>query len=609
MADAFPLNWELDSLYPNPETDEFRVLVDGLRDSLRSLADEDWPVAGGTDESRSAWADLLELYSDVQYRLTSLTAFVECHAAADAGNHTFRRYEAELSALGPLMTAIRTNLEFALQTAGDEDFDAFLNGNAVLEEHAFFLATARRSAGFRLPRELELLAADLSVDGLHAWSRLYDAVAGDLRVPVMERGELVEKSPGQISLESPERSVRENCFFAANRAWAGIADLCAEALNHIAGSRLSKYRRLGIDPLEYPLHLNRMSRATLETMWATVQQRKPVLVRFLEKKAELLGIERLAWWDLQAPLTVSGRQSPAGLPYDQACRLTIDALAHFSPGFGEFAQMAIERRWVEVEDRPGKRQGGFCTDLPAHGESRIFMTYTGTVDGMATLAHEIGHAYHSHLLRDRPMLLRDYPMNLAETASTFAEAVLGERRLEQASSPVDELCLLDEMLSDAVAFLMNIHARFLFEEAFHRERAAGEVSVDRLNELMTQAQRTACMDALAADGWNPLFWASKLHFYIADWPFYNFPYTFGYLLSLGLFGMARGTADFPARFDGFLVATGCQQTETAVLECFGHDLTAETFWHLSLDVVEQRVSRFLELADSVLAGRGLVEGV
>src|SRR6185369_16503300 len=125
--------------------------------------------------------------------------------------------------------------------------------DAWLKQNAFFLRQRRKNARMRLPKAEELLAADLAVDGLHAWGRMYDRVSGDLRVKVMERGEVVEKSPGQIRLDSSERAIRENNFFAADKAWKTVADHCADALNHISGTRLTLYRRLGLtDHLDMP---------------------------------------------------------------------------------------------------------------------------------------------------------------------------------------------------------------------------------------------------------------------------------------------------------------------------------------------------------------------
>ena len=599
MAGKYPLVWDLDSLYPNPQTAEFRAIVDAYAARLRTLAASSDNLPEVADDAAIAqqWADFIEQYSAVDSDATSIDTFIGCHAAADATNKTYQQFEAELAALGPLRSKIATNVEFAFQAPDEKTLDAFIGRHETLKSNAYFLKLRRRNAALRLPREQELLAADLDVDGLHAWSRLYDRLSGELQVSVMERGEVVEKSPGQVHFDSAHRADRENNFCAANKAWATMADTCADALNHIAGSRLTKYRRLGVDHLAAPLNLNHMRRETLDTMWSVISERKSCLADYLSAKAKLLGQEKLAWFDLQAPLPSSGT-SGSRLSYDNACDLVIDSFNEFSPEFGEFAQMILENSWVEVEDRPGKRQGGFSTDLPTAQQTRIFMTFTNTVDSMSTLAHEIGHSYHSWLLRDQPVFLRDYPMNLAETASTFAEAVLGENRLAATESKAEKLTLLDNMLSDSMAFLMNIHARFLFEDRLHQERAAGEVSSDRLSELMVDAQKTAYLDSLTDDGWNPYFWVSKLHFYIAGWPFYNFPYTFGYLLSLGTFAMAKDEPDFSAKFRNFLMATGSHDTEEAVQSTLGYDLRERDFWNRSLDIVEQRVQQFVELSES-----------
>ncbi|MCY2963107.1 MAG: M3 family metallopeptidase, partial [Planctomycetota bacterium] len=211
--------------------------------------------------------------------------------------------------------------------------------------------------------------------------------------------------------------------------------------------------------------------------------------------------------------------------------------------------MSVEKCWIEAENRAGKRQGAFCTGLPTLRESRVFMTFTNSFDNVSTLAHELGHAYHSWELRKQPLFLQDYPMNLAETASTFAEAVLAEDRLNTSKSRGEKLSILDHMCSDAVAYLMNIHARFVFEDNFHKERLDGEVSSSRLSELMLAAQKATYLDGLAPDGWYPDFWVSKLHFYISGLPFYNFPYTFGFLLSTGLFALAPEMGrEFPERY-------------------------------------------------------------
>lgn len=603
---TYPQTWDLASLAPVPTSTDFRRELDQFKTRLRELAEStnQLPPVNARPENLTRWVQLIAEYELVDAKSSDYRALVDCYAAADAENKAYRQLQAELAAITPDREKIATNVEFALRDASDADFHAFIDAAPTLKRNEYFLATRRKNASLRLPKSQELLSADLAVDGLHGWGRLFDRVSSTLKVQVQEKGLIVSRSPGQVQFDSPQRTVRENNFYALDVAWSSIADTCADAINHIAGTRLTTYRHAGLrDHLEAPLRANRMTRETLDTMWSTITEQKGVLKEYLAAKARLIGVDRLAWYDQWAPLPqLPGAGSLDDISYDQACQWIVDAFQNFSPDLGEFARMSLAERWVEAENRSGKQQGGFCTGFPTAQQSRIFMTYTNSADSMSTLAHELGHAYHSWVLRNEPVFLQDYPMNLAETASTFAEAVLGEQRLRRAETNYERLQMLDGMLGDAVAFLMNIHARFLFEDEFHKRRMNGELTAAELDQLMEEAQKAAYLNTLADGGWNPRFWVSKLHFYITSVPFYNFPYTFGYLLSLGTFAIGKeSSGDFPQNYRRLLLATGCQDAEEAVQSTMGFDLRKPDFWRKSLTIIADRVRQFVELTDQVLA--------
>ena len=310
---AYPLVWDLDSLLPHPETEAFTSVLANFKSDLSALAERSdaLPDVSTDAEVVAEWSRFLDDFATIDAQANDLVSHVGCHAAADAENRLFQQLEGQLAALDPLRTRVRTNVEFAVKTASEEELDAFVEASDALGRIAFFLRDCRANAAMRLPKEQELLAADLGVDGIHGWGRFYDRISGALKVRVMERGEVVEKSPSQVQFDMPERPVRENNFHAADRAWAGIADDCADALNHISGTRLSLYRRIGAqDHLDSPLRFNRMRRETLAAMWTAVSDRKTTLLKYLNAKANLIGVDRLAWYDLTAPL-VSGAAAKA----------------------------------------------------------------------------------------------------------------------------------------------------------------------------------------------------------------------------------------------------------------------------------------------------------
>ena len=335
MADGqpakYPVTWELDSILPHPETPEFGSVLSDYKVRLTTLADESdrLPAISPDAADVAGWMKFLAEYAAVEKLASDLASFAGCHAAADAANKRFQQLEGELSALDPLRSKVATNVEFAVKEVDVASLEQMLNANAVLSELRFFFDERRRNAAFRLPKAQEQLANDLAVDAIHAWGRMYDRLSGELKIKVMERGEVIEKSPGQVMFDSPQRAVRENNFFAADKAWESIQDNCADALNHIAGFRLTKYRHLGLTShLDAPLRANRMTQETLDAMWSAVTARKPMLLKYFAKKAELLGLKQLAWYDQTAPLPLRSQSGTSDdLPYDEACDTVIRTLS------------------------------------------------------------------------------------------------------------------------------------------------------------------------------------------------------------------------------------------------------------------------------------------
>jgi oligoendopeptidase F len=234
-------------------------------------------------------------------------------------------------------------------------------------------------------------------------------------------------------------------------------------------------------------------------------------------------------------------------------------------------------------------------------ESRVFMTYNESLGDVLTLAHEAGHAFHGYLVRDTRPYARIYPMTLAETASTFGEQVLMNGIIDDpGASDHQKALVLDVEVGHGAIYLLDIPVRFEFEKAFYEERNGGELTVNRFKALMIETQRRIIGDVLEPGGEDPYFWASKLHFYIAGITFYNFPYTFGYLLSRALYGMFRTEgADFLPKYEAFLRLAGSDTAENVVKKTLGRNLEDAQFWSEAIQSLEQPVKRLEELLPKI----------
>lgn len=591
-----PLNtWTLASYFPTFDGPEYREFCADLRREITVAQETVNDLGPLVDDLVDDWAKVFAQWENLAMRLGHLDSYLGCLSAADAANEAYQSESAAAALLSAELTKLRIALEGGLAGANDYVWDALLK-HELTQASAHTLEQLRAAGAHQMSSAEETLAADLGVDGLSAWSRLYDTVSGKMTWtmawPDGRGDEELSMSRRRALMSDPDRAVRKAAFVGGNRAWRDAEDVAAAALNALAGTRLTLYGRRGRGHfLDQPMHDNAVQAETVHTMFDTIAANYEVPRRILRAGARLQGTERLAWYDLEAP------RFPAApkVTWPEAVSLCGGAFATTYPALGDYFHRSLEQRWVEAEQRPNKRSGAFCTGSTLRGEERVYMTFNDTMADVNTLAHEFGHAWHSHLLTKLRPCVQNYPMTLAETASTFAENMLSHGLLnDPALSDEQRAFLIDQSTNHAPSYLLNIPVRFHFEQRFYEERRAGVVSVSRLKKLMTEAQREVYGDTLAVDddGEDPWFWASKLHFFIGELSFYNFPYTFGFLLSQALYGeYVRQGPDFLQRYEEFLRLTGSATCEAAVKQALGRDLRDAAFWADGIKALEPRIDQ------------------
>jgi hypothetical protein len=218
--------------------------------------------------------------------------------------------------------------------------------------------------------------------------------------------------------------------------------------------------------------------------------------------------------------------------------------------------------------------------------SRVMMNFDGSHDSVSTLAHELGHAYHNVALADRTPIQRSTPMALAETASIFCETLLFQTALVHTADPAERLALLDTYLVGAAQVVVDIHSRFLFESELCRRRRRTALSVTELCDTMLDAQDRAYGDGLHPDFRHQYMWAVKGHYFT---PFYNWPYTYGFLFGIGLYARYREDPErFRNGYDTLLSSTGMADA-AALAARFDVDVRDGVFWAASLAVLHDHI--------------------
>ena len=597
---AYNNTWNMDTIFSGgSDSKEFYEKVDQLEEQLGDFDKlvKSWEPSEDAPDFEQ-FSKILQTSETVMKGISEARTFMSGLASADTSDTQARTNLNLVSNLTKDLSNTSVVLQKKMSGIAEDDFDQMLE-QEPFKTSAFPLKEMRTKAKKLLSTEEESLINNLSIDGFKGWGDMYNELVSTIQVPFEEDGETNYYSAGQAenkmgSEKDPKK--RAEMLDTWEHTWEEKADLFANTLNHLAGFRLSDQEAHGItDFMEPPLEYNRMERDTLDAMWNTISANKGKMVEYMERKAELLNLDKLSWLDVTASVSVGDFEAKE-YSFTEAADFIIENFETVSPKMAEMSQQAFDERWIEAEDRPGKRPGGYCANLPESEESRIFMTFSGSSDNVSTLAHELGHAFHSSVLRDLPLLNQNYAMNVAETASTFAELVVSDATIENANSEAEKITLLDEKVSRGATMMMNIHARYIFELSFYKERQKGTVTAERLSELMEAAQKEAYENAL--ETYHPMFWAAKLHFFNTGVPFYNFPYTFGYFFSLGVYAQALEADDsFEDDYIALLRDTASMSTEDLAKKHLDVDLTTSNFWQKAIDQVHADVDEFLELTE------------
>lgn len=596
--DSLP-RWDVSTVFSGLDSPEFKEASATHAQNIDNLTTLFNQMQIGYAEEIEVDADLVERYEtvmrglgDVLEESVTIRGYIYSFVSTDSRNDLAAACQSDLQNRMIAFSVLTTRLNHWI---GALDVEALIAQSTTAQEHAFQLRQAKVRAKHLMSPIEEELAATMTVNGGSAWSKLHGTLSSQILVEFQEQEngpvETLAMSAIRNLAHHKDRSVRQRAYEAELDAWQKNAVPFAAAMNGIKGEVSSLAERRGWESgLEEALFLHGIDQQTLDAMMDAATDFFPAFRRYLNAKATMLGVEKLAWFDLFAPVVEGGKE----WSYDEATEFILTQFGSYSPRMKELAQRAFDENWIDAGPRPGKRDGAFCMRLRAE-ESRILSNFKPSYSGLNTLAHELGHAYHGFVLADRQPLLRNYPMTLAETASIFCETIVRNAALD-AVDEQEQINILESSLMGACQVVVDISSRFLFEQSVFEARAGRELSINEFTELMLDAQRKTYGDGLDAETLHPYMWAVKGHYYSTTRSFYNFPYMFGLLFGLGLYACYLDDADnFRKGYDDLLNSTGVESAADLAAR-FGIDIGSKAFWESSFDVIRTDIDRFEKLA-------------
>jgi oligoendopeptidase F len=307
--------------------------------------------------------------------------------------------------------------------------------------------------------------------------------------------------------------------------------------------------------------------------------------RYYAMKAKWLGLEKLEYWDRNAPLPDDDDRE---IPWAEAKTRVLDAYSNFTPELAATVAPFFENNWIDAALRPGKSGGAFAHPTIPSAHPYVLMNFHGRTRDVMTLAHELGHGAHQVLAAKQGYLMSGTPLTLAETASVFGEMLTFRSLLDAETDPRRRRIMLAQKVEDMLNTVVRQIAFYQFETRIHDERRQGELLPARIGEIWLEVMTESLGPAFNFADEFSLFWAYVPHFIHS--PFYVYAYAFGDCLVNALYAVyqdesaaGRGAA-FSEKYLEMLRAGGTLRHKD-LLAPFGLDASDPKFWNKGLDIL------------------------
>ena len=409
------------------------------------------------------------------------------------------------------------------------------------------------------------------------------------------KGNLLDVTQGTISnlMHNPDRKARRIAYDNYMDKYIEHKNTLASNLAHSIKANVFYMRaRKHESTLSASLFDLNIPTDVFHNLINTFKKNLPVWHRYFEIRRKALGLKKLAYYDMWAPI---GKKK-VKVPFEKGVELICESLAPMGKEYVETVRKGVlKERWVDVYPNQGKMEGAFSWG--AQGTHPfINMSYTDEVTSMSTLAHELGHSMHSYLTwKNQPFVYTDYSLFVAEVASNFHQAMMRGHLLNTVKDKNFQIALIEEAVGGnffRYFFQMPTLARFELETHQRAERG----------DPLTADSMVGLMADLFAEGFGPNFdldrervgmtWSTFGHLF-SD--YYVYAYATGISGAHALAGkILRGEPDAVENYLGFL-KSGNSDYSLNVLKQAGADLTTPQAVDETFAVMEGYIDRLEKL--------------
>ena len=466
----------------------------------------------------------------------------------------------------------------------------------AIGEYKHKLEKIQRQIPHMLSEVEEQLTIAKDQNGVRAWSMLQGDWLASQTYEIEIDGEMKTLPYGEIVglYEHPDRDLRKRAHEVVFEGLSKDEIVWSSALRSVFTDHLTMVKlRKWASPMTQSFISNDVDEETITALMNTIEKSVGVFHRYLKLKAKALGLETLGNWDIDAPIPTDSSKK---YTWEEARKLNVDSYNTFDKESGEWMDEMYERRHIDAVVRNGKRSGAFCATWHSGESAYVLQSFNGTIGDVYTSAHELGHALHAYL-GSRTQKPTNYEIGscIAETSSNFGELLLTETLLSQIDSKEEKKVILASVLDSFTGGVFQVSTRVWFETMLYEAIQKGKfLDGNTISDLWVQARTKMYGDAVE---WLPVmrwWWTFKLHFYMANYRYYNYPYVYAGLFVYAMYKLYKEQGkEFVPKFKA-LLAAGSSKSPRELAAEIGFDITTEEFWEKGIEQFSEFIDLFEE---------------
>lgn len=582
--------WALEDVYAN--NDVWKADLEKARALPAQLA----AYKGHLGDSAQKLLEFLQLGDGISVLFDSLYGYAQRRSDEDTANSL---YQGMTSQAMSAMVAVDAASSFEtpeLLAIPDDKLEQFYQEEPALETYRLALTRIRsKRAHILSDAEEKLLAAagEMSQAPDSVYSVFADA---DLKFPSAtdKDGNSHPVTHGTYIplMHSADRVLRKSAFASLYSVYGQFRNTAAALLSaQVKQLKFYADARKYDSTLQASLDGNYVPTEVYTNLISAVHENMAPMYRYVDLRRKLLGVDELHMYDLYTPIV---SDVDVDIPYEEAKQTVYDALACMGDDYRAILKEGFDNRWIDVYENVGKCSGAYSAGLRKH--PYVLLNYSGTLDSMFTLAHEMGHAIHSYLSnKHQPVAYSNYSIFVAEVASTCNEALLMQHLLKTTKDKKRRAYLINYFLEQFRTTLYRQTMFAEFELEINRRNERGEsLTAESLNALYHELNHQYFGDDIVIDKEIDLEWARIPHFY---YDYYVYQYATGYSAAIALSRrILKEGAPAVKDYIHFL-SGGCSTDPISLLRGAGVDMASTAPIHDALQLFDELITEMEQLME------------